>query len=211
MSRSIRIVPLLLLALALPASAVAKQTEIKGPAILAGTAFVGGELTMASLDEQRPFTFQGRAGYVGFLDLAGDLKVRCTGSGEAKSKETDKGRVYICMGRGGVAHVLGSHFRFRGFALRYRILVPEGASGEIHGRYVICGDGGDKAERACAAPADGERNADRGNRSTDRGERKADRGDRKDDAGKGDAGKGDSGQEKQPSLAELAAMLAAKK
>lgn len=56
------------------------------------------------------------------------------------------------------------------------------------------------------APADGERNADRGNRSTDRGERKADRGDRK-----GDAGKGDSGQEKQPSLAELAAMLAAKK
>ena len=200
MWRSIKIVPLLLLALALPASAVAKQNEIKGPAILAGTAFVGGELTMASLDEQRPFVFRGRAGYIGFLDLAGDLKVRCAGKGEVRSKETDKGRVYICMGRGGVAQALGSHFRFRGFAMRYRIHVPAGASGEIHGRYVICADGGDKAERACAAPADGQRTEDG---STDRGAAR--------DAGRGDAGKGDDGKEKQPSLAELAAMLAAKK
>lgn len=201
MWRSIRIVPLLLLALALPASAAAKQNEIKGPATLAGAAFVGGELSMTSLDEQRPFAFQGRAGYVGFLDLAGDLKVRCAGKGEARSKETDKGRVFMCMGRGGVAQALGSHFRFRGFALRYRILVPEGVSGEIHGRYVICADGGAKAERACAAPGDGQRNADRGNRSADRGDRGA----------APDAGKGDAGQEKQPSLADLAAMLAAKK
>ena len=198
MWRSIRIVPLLLLALALPAAAMAKQTEITGPATLAGAAFVGGELTMASLDEQRPFVFAGRAGYVGFLDLAGDLKVRCTGKGESNSKETDKGRVYICMGRGGAAKVIGSHFRFRGFALRYRIQVPEGASGEIHGRYVICGDGSDKAERACKSddgPARGEGD------KADRGERKADRGD----------GKADPGSEKQPSLADLAAALAAKK
>ncbi len=208
MWRSIRIVPLLLFALALPATATAKQQELKGPATLAGAAFVGGELTMASLDEQRPLTFRGRAGYVGFLDLAGDLKVRCAGTGEAKSKETDRGRVYMCMGRGGVAQAVGSHFRFRGFALRYRIQVPEGAGGEIHGRYVICGDGGDKAERACAAPADGEDNAERGDRGADRGERKADRGDRKADRGER---KDDAGSEKQPSLADLAAMLAAKK
>jgi len=201
MWRSIRIVPLLLLALALPATATAKQKEIKGPATLAGAAFVGGELTMASLDEQRPLTFRGRAGYVGFLDLAGDLKVRCAGKGEAKSKETDKGRVFMCMGRGGVVHALGSHFRFRGFALRYRIQVPEGASGEIHGRYVICAEGDDKAERACAAGGDDERKAERGDRKAERGERKAENGERKDDAGS----------EKQPSLADLAAMLAAKK
>ena len=203
MWRSIKIVPFLLLALALPASAVAKQNEIKGPAILAGTAFVGGgELTMESLDEQRPVVFRGRAGYVGFLDLAGDLTVRCAGKGEARSKETDKGRVFICMGRGGVAQALGSHFRFRGFAMRYRIHVPAGASGEIHGRYVICADGGDKAERACAAPADDQRGEDK---ATDRGAAR--------DAGKGDVGngKGEDGKEKQPSLAELAAMLAAKK
>lgn len=197
MWRSIRIVPLLLLALALPATATAKQGEIKGPAKLAGAAFVGGELTMASLDEQRPVSFRGRGGYVGFLDLAGDLKVRCAGKGEARSKETDKGRVFMCMGRGGVAQALGSHFRFRGFAIRYRILVPEGASGTIHGRYVICGGdaAGDRAERACSAGKDGERAA-------------APAGDTR---GEKQPGKGGPDSEKQPSLADLAAMLAAKK
>lgn len=209
MWRGIRIVPLLLLALALPATAAAKQGEINGPAKLVGVAFVGGELTMASLDEQRPVAFQGRGGYVGFLDLAGDLKVRCAGKGEARSKETDKGRVFMCMGRGGVAQALGSHFRFRGFALRYRLLVPEGASGTVHGRYVVCGDGGERAERACSAGADGERAAGQA------GDRRPGKDNGKDagkDNGKGagkDNGKDDG--EKLPSLADLAAMLAAKK
>ncbi|MBA2460834.1 MAG: hypothetical protein H0V45_03545 [Actinobacteria bacterium] len=34
--------------------------------------------------------------------------------------------------------MLGSHFKLRGFARAYRVLVPEGAGGTFNGRFVLC-------------------------------------------------------------------------
>jgi hypothetical protein len=75
------IVAAALVALLVPVAAVAKDANVSGPAKLAGKGFFGGELAMASTDAQRPVRIAGRGGYVGLLDLGGDLKVRCTGKG----------------------------------------------------------------------------------------------------------------------------------
>jgi hypothetical protein len=127
-----------LVALLVPAAAGAKEAQVNGPAAIAGKGFFGGELAMALADGHRPVKIAGRGGYVGFLDLAGDLKVRCTGQGRARKTETDQGTVYLCKGRGGQATVLGSHFTFRGFARHYRALLPEGVRGTFHGRFAVC-------------------------------------------------------------------------
>jgi hypothetical protein len=138
MKVSIRVIAALaLVALLAPAAAGAKDARINGPATLAGQGYFGGELAMSTADGQRPLHIAGRAGYVGFLDLGGDLKVRC-GQGRAQKTDTRDGTAYLCKGRGGVATVLGSHFRFRGFARQYRAQLPEGVRGTFHGRFVVC-------------------------------------------------------------------------
>lgn len=135
-----------LVALLVPASAVAAAgSEVDGPTTVGGRGFFGGELRMELGDGQRPVRIVGKIGYVGFLDLGGDLKVRCAGRGRMATKDTEQGRVYLCKGRGGQAVVSGSHFAFRGFAKRFRIHVPEGASGTLHG---VGGRGDDASSRA---------------------------------------------------------------
>lgn len=138
-------------ALLVPLTAVAKESELKGPSALAGKGFFGGDITMEMADGQRPVQIGARGGYVGILDLGGDLEVRCQGKGVVQKKQTDRGDVYLCAGRGGQAIVLGSHFKFRGFAMRYRALVPAGASGTFHGRFVECtkADGESEAKWSC--------------------------------------------------------------
>lgn len=127
-----------LVALLVPVSAVAKEGKVTGPTALAGKGFFGGELTMGDGEGQRPVRIVGRGGYVGFLDLGGDLKVRCAGKGRAQKKETEAGDVYLCAGRGGQAVALGSHFKLRGAARQYRAFLPEGVAGTFHGRFVEC-------------------------------------------------------------------------
>ena len=139
------IVAAALVALLVPVAAVAKDANVSGPAKLVGKGFFGGEFTMAATDAQRPVRIAARAGYVGILDLGGDLKVRCTGKGRVTRKTTEEGTVYLCAGPGGVAVVLGSHFKFRGFAAAYHVLIPAGVRGVFHGRFVQCG----AAEATC--------------------------------------------------------------
>ena len=130
-----------LVALLVPVAAVAKDAKdanVKGTTALVGAGFFGGELELAMADGQKPVRIAGRAGYVGVLDVGGDLKVRCSGAGRVKKTETEKGMVYVCAGRGGQLVALGSHFKFRGFAMRYRALLPEGVTGSFHGRFVEC-------------------------------------------------------------------------
>ena len=149
MRYSIRTVAALcLVALLVPVAAVAKDARVQGPAILKGTGWFGGELQMAMEDGQRPVKIVGGAGHIGVLDLGGDLKIRCTGKGRVQSKETDNGTVYTCAGRrGGEIVLLGSHFKFRGFATRYLVKLPAGANGSFHGRFVVRGEGaGDEGE-----------------------------------------------------------------
>ena len=137
-----------LVALLVPVAAVAKDARVKGPATLVGAGYFGGELELASADGQRPVRLVGRAGYVGVLDLAGDLKVRCLGTGRTQKQETRDGAVYSCAGRQGVeVLLLGSHFRFRGFATHYKAFLPAGASGTFHGRYVVGGERAPKPAR----------------------------------------------------------------
>jgi hypothetical protein len=136
---SIRIIAVAaVVALLVPVAAVAKDATIEGPAAIAGAGFFGGEIEMAATEGQRPFRIVGRVGYVGFLDLAGDLKVRCAGKGRVTKKQTEAGVVHLCSGRGGQAVALGSHFKLRGHALRYRAFFPAGASATFHGRFVEC-------------------------------------------------------------------------
>jgi hypothetical protein len=134
-----------LVALLGPVAAGAKEARINGPATLAGQGYFGGELAMSLADGQRPVHIAGRGGYVGFLDLAGDLKVRC--SGRVQKTRTEQGVAYLCKGRGGQATVLGSHFKLRGFARQYRAALPEGVRGTFHGRFVLCSPRCAAAER----------------------------------------------------------------
>lgn len=130
-------------ALLVPVAAVAKDAKIEGPMAVAGAGFFGGELEMASA-EKRPVHISARGGgYVGFLDLAGDLKVRCSGKGRVQKQQTDAGAVYLCKGRAGQALVRGSHFKLRGQAGRYRAVFPRGTTGTFHGRFVQCTQGED--------------------------------------------------------------------
>lgn len=185
-----------LVALLVPAAAVAKEGKVTGPTALAGKGFFGGELTMGDGDDQRPLRIVGRGGYVGILDLAGDLKVSCSGKGRVHKRETEQGNVYLCAGRGGQAVVLGSHFKLRGFARQYRALLPEGVEGTFHGRFVECTKGED------------------GN--CGQGERPAQERPKRDRPGQEERGNAKpqpvapADDEEIPTLAELAAMLAGK-
>jgi hypothetical protein len=128
---------------------------VQGPSILKGAGYFGGELELAMEDGQRPVKIVGGAGHIGVLDLGGDLKIRCTGKGRVQSKETDAGTVYTCAGRrGGEIVLLGSHFKFRGFATRYLVKLPAGASGSFHGRFAVRGeeDEGEREGEERAAP-----------------------------------------------------------
>jgi hypothetical protein len=126
-------------ALALPAAASAapnpRQTvTISGAKIaLQGRAFVKAELTAAA--GAQPVRVLGRAGFMRFVDLGGDLKVRCQGRGEAQGHRNDKGQtVFLCAGAGGRAEATGSHFAIQGFALRYGLAIPDGYTGTVEGR-----------------------------------------------------------------------------
>jgi len=216
-------------ALLVPLAAVAKEAEVNGPAALAGKGFFGGELTMELADGQRPVHLGAHGGYVGILDLGGDLKVRCQGKGRVHKKETDQGVVYMCAGRGGKAVILGSHFKFRGFAARYRALLPAGTSGTFHGRFVectkteaeegeakwSCGDGeqregvrerpaAEKRERPAAEKRDGvkERAQEKRQERQDKAKEKGQQ--------RGEKKSGASQDDEVPTLAELAALLAGK-
>jgi hypothetical protein len=179
-------------ALLVPVAAVAKDARVKGPTAIVGAGYFGGELKLAMEDGQRPVKIAGRAGYIGVLDLAGDLKIRCNGKGRVQKHETENGTVYSCAGRqGGQVILLGSHFKFRGFAKHYRALLPAGATGTWHGRFVQCNVAaevsackGPKPEREAAEPKE-------------RGERPE----------RGEERKAPGDDEEVPSLEELAEML----
>lgn len=183
-----------LVALLAPAAAGAKEAKVEGPAALAGKGFFTGELELGSDDGQRPVRIGGKSGYVGFLDLGGDLKVRCSGKGRVHRKETEKGTVYLCAGQGGQAVARGSHFKLRGFALRYRVLLPAGASGSFKGRFILCAKGEEQA--SCER-----------SRRTERGER-GERGKQGDNPARDQADEQAEGEI--PTLEELAAELAGK-
>jgi hypothetical protein len=187
-----------LVALLVPVAAVAKDARVKGPTALVGAGYFGGELELELADGQRPVKIAARAGYIGVLDLAGDLKVRCAGKGRAQKKETENGVVYFCAARqGGQAILLGSHFKFRGFATHYRALLPAGAAGTFHGRFVQCDPDADAAK--CRAPKP----------DAERGEPKRGEGKPGEPRARGEqppASPSDDDEEI-PTLAELAAML----
>ena len=188
-----------LVALLVPVAAVAKDAndaKVKGPTTLVGAGFFGGELELAMEDGQRPVRIVGRAGYIGVLDIGGDLKIRCVGTGRVKKTETENGVVYFCAGRqGGQVIMLGSHFKFRGFAPHYRALLPAGASGSFHGRFVQC----DRAAEAskCQGPKPEAEPAAARTKRTEPSER-------------GQQRPAPSDDEEIPTLVELAALLAGK-
>lgn len=195
MTRFKIVVAAALAALLVPVAAVAKEASIEGPMAVAGSGFFGGELEMATGDEQRPVRIKGIGGYVGFLDLAGDLKVRCAGKGRVHKKETEEGVVYLCAGRGGQAVARGSHFKLRGFALRYRALFPAGVTGTLNGRFTPCTQGEDGWE--CAKPERRERPEATERKRGEHKERPA-------------AKEGSQEEGEIPTLSELAEMLAGK-
>jgi hypothetical protein len=164
MQVSIRIIAAAaLVALLVPVAAVAKDAKVKGPATLVGAGYFGGELELAMEDGQRPVQIAGRAGYIGVLDVAGDLRIRCAGKGRVQKQATENGTVYFCAGRqGGKVTLLGSHFKFRGFATHYRALLPAGVAGTFRGRFARAGEQPERPqreepkERTPGAPADEE-------------------------------------------------------
>ena len=130
----------LLVLLLVPAAAGAGKAEVTGPMTLNGKGFFGGELKLELAEAQRPVRIAGRMGYVGIIDLGGDLKVRCVGRGRVAKHETDQGMVYLCKGPTVQVVVRGSHFKFRGAARRFAIHLPAGASGTVNGQFARNGD-----------------------------------------------------------------------
>lgn len=167
------IVATALCALFVPGVAAAKEADVDGPMALKGAGFFKAELEMGDGDEQRPVRIGGRGGYVGFLDLGGDLEVRCAGKGRAQIKKTDEGTVFLCAGRVGIATARGSHFKLRGFAMRYRALLPEGVTGSFQGRFVERGEAGDGEEAEDGISRSEERKAKLEERKAELAERKA--------------------------------------
>ena len=187
-----------LVALLVPVAAVAKDARVKGPTALVGAGYFGGELELELVDGQRPVKIAGRAGYIGVLDVAGDLKVRCVGKGRVQKTETENGPVYYCAGRqGGQVILLGSHFKFRGFATHYRALLPAGVTGSFHGRFVQCAPAAEASK--CRGPKP---EAERPQPT--RGEPKPT------EPRRGEVKPTENDDDEIPTLAELAAMLAGK-
>jgi hypothetical protein len=178
-----------LVALLVPVAAVAKDARVKGPTALVGAGYFGGELVMAMADGRRPVRIAGRAGYLGVLDIGGDLKIRCVGKGRVQKTETENGTVYFCAGRqGGQVILLGSHFKFRGFATHYRALLPAGVTGSFHGRFVQCDPAAEASK--CQGPKPDAERTEPSRVPPARGEAKP------------------SEDDEVPTLAELAALLA---
>ena len=193
-----------LVALLVPVAAVAKDAKVKGPTALVGAGYFGGELEMAMEDGQRPVRIAGRAGYIGVLDIGGDLKIRCVGTGRVQKKETDNGVVYFCAGRqGGQVILLGSHFKFRGFATHYRALLPAGVTGSFHGRFVECDPAAEASK--CKGPKPDVERAEPSRGEPTRGEAKP-----AEPRERGQQRPAPSDDEEVPTLAELAALLAGK-
>jgi hypothetical protein len=135
------IVAAALAALLVPAAATAKEAELAGPAAIVGAGHFGGELKLAETEGQRPIRLVARGGRVGVLDVGGDLKIRCAGKARLQKQETEAGDVFVCAGRGAIAvSLLGSHVKLRGLSKRYRLVLPEGASGTWHGRFLVRGE-----------------------------------------------------------------------
>jgi hypothetical protein len=92
---------------------------------------------------------------------------------------------------------LGSHFKFRGFAQHYRALMPAGAIGSFHGRFVQCDPAAEESK--CQPPKPDASRPDS---------------ERAKPAGPSERGRHSptpSGDEEIPTLAELAALLAGTK
>lgn len=125
-----------------PAPAVKKGTAVEGKAIsLQGRGFLRAELSAAA--GAKAVEVRGRAGFVRFVDLGGDMKVQCNGQGADRTRQNDEGQtVVVCMGRGGRATVSGSHFRLGGFAMRFGIAIPDGYTGTVRG-HLSAWDGSD--------------------------------------------------------------------
>ncbi|HWH05871.1 MAG TPA: hypothetical protein VNT23_05480 [Gaiellaceae bacterium] len=159
-----------------PGVAAAKQAEVSGPSALAGRSYFGGELKLAGGEAQRPVRITGRIGYVGFLDLGGDLEVRCNGRGRVEKRETENGDVYLCRGAVGTAVVSGSHFKLRGQARQYRVLLPEGASGTWNGNFVVCtkGENGPTCDRRADRAAERQERLDTAKERRDAAKEKRD-------------------------------------
>jgi hypothetical protein len=122
-----------LAALAVAGTAGAAGQEVSGPLTLVGKGRFGGQLEMATPDASRPVVVAGRRFHVAVLDLAGDLKVRC--SGRTATRETERGTLVVCHAPRGQMRIRGSNFALRGVAGQYVIHLPEGTSGTLTGRF----------------------------------------------------------------------------
>jgi hypothetical protein len=146
----------ILAALALPAAALAKQHDVTGPVKVAGKGPLRAELTAADASSAEPVLVAGLAGVVRFVDLSGDLEVKCQGKGKTVTKQDDEGHsVVVCRGRGVRATAQGGHFRLAALLGRYRASIPAGYTGTLKGRFRVCAEG-----EGCA-PAAKERGAGR--------------------------------------------------
>ena len=147
------ILPLLLAALAFPFAAAAEREpppgtersaavqtlDVEGPLLIKGRGRLHGELKTADPAATRPVVFGGRLGAVRFVDLAGDLRVRCQGRGAMAVREDDAGhKVVVCKGRAGRIHARGSHFELQLVARQYAGLIPAGVTGSLKGTFRTC-------------------------------------------------------------------------
>jgi hypothetical protein len=121
-------------ALLVPVAALATPLEVDGPASVSGQGAVRGALHSA--EGSATVSFRLRAGMIRVTGSSQDLAVECTGRGlRTGTRQNRRLKIVVCKGRGLVAKVTSSRFRFGALARKYGIQVPDGVSGVLNGSF----------------------------------------------------------------------------
>ncbi len=125
---------LVLVALAVPAAAVAKVIDVSGPATIAGHGPVRGMLRSADGPARVEFHLSGKILVSGKAD---DLQVSCEGARVKTRNHVNRRGLKLvgCIGRRMTVVVSATVFHFGANARRYLIQIPEGVSGKLSGRF----------------------------------------------------------------------------
>jgi hypothetical protein len=125
---------LVVLALAVPAAAAAREIDVSGPATISGHGPVRGKLR--SDEGQARVTFH-LSGKILVSGRARDLEVSCEGPRVKTRTAVNRRGIekVLCKGRRMTVVVSASAFHFGALARRYVIEIPEGVNGKLYGRF----------------------------------------------------------------------------
>ena len=111
-------------------AAAQQRPDVQGPALVGARGQLEGEVRAA-----KAMRVEAGGGYVGVMDLGGDLDVTCTGGELRDRRSVDGHRQVLCVGRHIQVQVSGKRFVFKAQGRRLGALVPVGATASLLGDF----------------------------------------------------------------------------